>query len=71
MTPPPDHVRRIAILTLRDGRLLEAFILASAGLTYSDMARRTGHSPSTMRRRSMRAAALIAHHYEEDVREYT
>jgi DNA-directed RNA polymerase specialized sigma24 family protein len=59
------------VLILRDGRLLEAFILASAGLSYADMARRTGHSPSTMRRRAMRAALIIENHYQEDHREYT
>jgi hypothetical protein len=69
-TPPPAHIRRIAVLILHDGRLLEAWIMASAGLTYQQMASRTGHSRSTMRRRAVKAQTIIAIHYEEDVREY-
>ena len=68
--PSPDHVRRVAVLILADGRLLEAWVMASAGFTYAEMASHTGLSRSTMRRRTLRAQTIIARFYEEDVREY-
>ena len=71
MTPPAAHVHRIAVLILADGRLLEAWTMASAGLTYTQMAGLTGLSRSTMRRRTLRAQTIITRHYEEDHREYT